>query len=56
MTRQTTKLLTRLMVLALILAIASPLAACGRKGAPERPEGSKYPRSYPGETSNDGKE
>ena len=29
------------------ISIASPLAACGRKSAPERPEDSEYPRRYP---------
>ncbi len=35
--------------LILALALALPLAACGRKGPPESPEGAdpKYPRSYP---------
>ena len=32
---------------AIILAMASPLGACGRKGSPEFPEGTKYPRDYP---------
>jgi predicted small lipoprotein YifL len=47
MTLKSMKLFQRLLVLALIIAIASPLAACGRKGAPDRPDNSKYPRSYP---------
>lgn len=35
--------------LLLALAFAAPLAACGRKGDPEPPEGSdiRYPRQYP---------
>jgi predicted small lipoprotein YifL len=35
--------------LLLALAFAAPLAACGRKGDPEAPEGAdeKYPRQYP---------
>jgi hypothetical protein len=35
--------------LVLALALAAPLAACGRKGDPEAPEGAdeKYPRQYP---------
>ena len=37
----------RLLILALVLALAAPLAACGRKGAPMPPEGSEYPRKYP---------
>lgn len=47
MTAQQKKLSRRLVILALLIAIASPLAACGRKGSPERPEDSQYPRSYP---------
>ena len=41
---------TRLIALALILAIAgSALAACGKKGPPELPEGQtdQFPRQYP---------
>ncbi len=41
----------RLLILALILALAVPLAACGRKGAPVPPEGSEYPRKYPAQKS-----
>lgn len=39
--------LTRRLLLA--LALAAPLAACGRKGDPEPPEGAdeKFPRQYP---------
>ncbi|MCA3268352.1 MAG: hypothetical protein ING19_20005 [Azospirillum sp.] len=35
--------------LLLALALAAPLAACGRKGDPEAPEGAdeRYPRRYP---------
>ncbi len=40
-------MLRRLLILALVLALASPLVACGRKGAPVPPEGSEYPRKYP---------
>jgi len=47
MNARTMKLLQRLMMLVLLIAIASPLTACGRKGSPDRPEESKYPRSYP---------
>ncbi len=36
-----------LLLLALVLILASPLAACGRKGALERPQDSEYPRQYP---------
>lgn len=38
----------RLTVLALIaLMFVAPLAACGKKGSPERPPGSDFPRMYP---------
>jgi len=38
-----------IILLAFVLALAAPLAACGRKGPPEAPPGAdeKYPRSYP---------
>lgn len=37
------------LVVAVILAVsvAGPLAACGKKGSPEAPPGSEYPRQYP---------
>jgi predicted small lipoprotein YifL len=39
----------RLFSLLLICALAAPLAACGKRGALEPPEGKKteYPRQYP---------
>ncbi len=37
----------RLLIVALILALAAPLAACGRKAAPVPLEDSQYPRKYP---------
>jgi predicted small lipoprotein YifL len=37
-----------LVVLILLAALASPLAACGRKGQPEPPPGADFPRTYPG--------
>ncbi len=39
----------KLILFALVAALAAPLAACGRKGPPETPAGAdeKYPRSYP---------
>ncbi len=39
----------KILAVLLALAMVSPLAACGRKGPPEFPEGSKYPREYPSE-------
>lgn len=37
----------------LALAFAAPLAACGRKGDPEAPEGAdpRFPRQYPAPTA-----
>ena len=38
----------RLLIFLLALSLALPaLSACGRKGPPEPPEGSTYPRPYP---------
>jgi len=37
----------RLLALAGAAALGLPLAACGRKGKPEEPEGRVYPRIYP---------
>ncbi len=37
----------RLAVLLLCAAVVLPAAACGRKGQPEPPPGSDYPRTYP---------
>jgi len=39
----------RLAAVFLIALMAAPISACGRKGSPEHPEGSKYPREYPKE-------
>lgn len=49
MTHRKNKLFVHLLMAVLIVAIASPLAGCGRKSAPERPDDSEYPRSYPAE-------
>jgi predicted small lipoprotein YifL len=41
----------RLLICAILLSLALPaLSACGRKGPPEPPEGSTYPRQYPNPT------
>lgn len=37
----------RLIVLLTVLALAAPLAACGKRGDLEAPEGGTYPRQYP---------
>lgn len=34
-------------LLAIIVFIALAIAACGRKGMPDRPIDSEYPHSYP---------
>ncbi len=49
MTTRTHCFFARLLALTLIVALASPLAACGRKGSPERTDETQYPRSYPAE-------
>ncbi len=41
------EIIRKIVVIMLILALASPLAACGRKSSPERPKGSDHPRVYP---------
>lgn len=38
---------TWLGTLAVVVALALAPSACGRKGAPEAPPGSDYPRTYP---------
>lgn len=35
------------LIVALVAAIALPVGACGRKGKPEAPPGSTFPRTYP---------
>jgi predicted small lipoprotein YifL len=38
----------RLVIVAILVSLALPaLSACGRKGPPEPPEGTTYPRQYP---------
>jgi len=41
--------LVKAVAIVMVLAMITPLAACGRKGPPEFPEGSKYPHEYPAE-------
>ena len=36
-----------LMIAMAMLMVAGTLSACGRKGDPEAPPGSTYPRTYP---------
>lgn len=46
--RETTTLwVCRVLMVALVVAMAMPLGACGRKGSPKYPEGSAYPHEYP---------
>ncbi|CAA7614142.1 Secreted protein (modular protein) [Candidatus Terasakiella magnetica] len=40
-------MLRRTLLFGLAGSLAAALAACGRKGFPEQPEGSVYPRRYP---------
>jgi hypothetical protein len=47
MTEQKIKLIQHLLTLALVVATALSISACGRKNMPERPIDSEYPRSYP---------
>jgi predicted small lipoprotein YifL len=42
------RLCGRVVLFLIALSLALPaLSACGRKGPPEPPEGSTYPRQYP---------
>ncbi len=40
-------MLRRLILIVLVLAMAAPLGACGRKSSPALPPDSEYPRKYP---------
>lgn len=40
-------MMRKLLVLLLVALIATPMAGCGRKGKPEPPEDSQFPRTYP---------
>lgn len=40
-------MLRKVMMAALAVAVALPLASCGRKGLPIPPEDAVYPRPYP---------
>ena len=42
-----TRIIRRLVLLLLTASLALPAAGCGRKGQPEPPPGSDYPRTYP---------
>ncbi len=43
------KLLSFSLLAVLFLTLAGGLAACGKRGSPEHPPGSSYPRKYPAE-------
>ena len=47
MTDQKTELFQQLLTLVLVVAIALSSAACGRKGLPDSPIDSEFPRDYP---------
>ena len=40
-------MIRNLLVIALVLGLVAPIAACGRKSAPQAPPGTEYPRQYP---------
>ena len=40
-------MLKRMVILVLVVAMAWPLLACGRKSQPEPPPDNTYPRTYP---------
>ena len=40
-------MIRNLLVIALVLGLLAPVAACGRKSAPQAPPESEYPRQYP---------
>ena len=40
-------MIRNILVIALILGLAAPIAACGRKSVPQAPPGTEYPRQYP---------
>jgi hypothetical protein len=43
------RLLSLSILATFLLAMAGGLAACGKRGSPEHPQGSSYPRKYPAE-------
>ena len=40
-------MIRRFLIVLLVLAMAVPVVACGRKSAPEHPPGAEYPRKFP---------
>jgi predicted small lipoprotein YifL len=40
-------MIRKLLLIVLVLAMAAPLGACGRKGHLDTPPDSEYPRQYP---------
>lgn len=47
MSNKPKSLMRIVLILALVTVLAVPLSACGRKGKPEAPPGSDFPRTYP---------
>ncbi len=47
MSKKPESLMRIVLILTLVAALAAPLGACGRKGNPEAPPGSVFPRTYP---------
>ena len=39
-----------ILAVGIVLALAGPLSACGKKGPPEAPGENQYPRHYPAQT------
>ncbi len=42
-----TKMIRKIFILALLMAMTSQLASCGRKSSPIPPPDNEYPRHYP---------
>ncbi len=40
-------MLRKLILFALLLGLAAPLAGCGKKSSPKQPDDATYPRQYP---------
>jgi predicted small lipoprotein YifL len=40
-------MIRNILVIALVLGLVAPIAACGRKSSPQPPPDTEYPRQYP---------
>ena len=40
-------MIRNILVIALVLGLAAPVTACGRKSVPQAPPETEYPRQYP---------